>query len=79
MNTIKTSCEFHNIWNQELSNQDMEKINSENTKERLSYIIIEMTDHTSSIENITSQIHDVILQAAEPCKRKYNFLSVVLV
>ena len=28
-----------------------------------------MTDHTSSIENI-SQIHDVILQAAEPWKKK---------
>ena len=48
----------------------MEKINSENTKERLCYIINEMTHHTSSIENITSQIHDVILQAAEPCKKK---------
>ena len=30
----------------------------------------DLTDHTSSIENITSQIHDVILQAAEPCKKK---------
>ena len=51
----------------------MEKINSEHTKERLSYIMNEMTDltdHTSSIENIPSQIHDVRLQAAEPCKKK---------
>ena len=48
----------------------MEKINCGNTKERLCYIINEMTDHTSSIEIITSQIHDVILQAAEPCKKK---------
>ena len=32
-----------------------------------------MTDHTSSIENITSQIHDVILQEAEPCKKKRKF------
>ena len=49
------------------------KINSKNTKERLSYIINEMTDltdHTSPIENITSQIHDVILQAAERCTNK---------
>ena len=58
----------------------MEKINSENTEERLSYIINEMTDltdHTSSIENITSQIHDVILQVAEPCKKKIQ-LSVIM-
>ena len=67
--TRNTNCDFHYIWNQELSNQYMEKISNENTKEMLSYIIYEMTDHTSSIENITSQIHDVILHAAEPCKK----------
>ena len=67
-NTRNTNWEFNYIWNQELSNQYMEKINSENTKERLSYIMNEMIDHTSSIENMTSQIHYVILQAAEPCK-----------
>ena len=34
-----------------------------------------MADHTSSIENKSSQIHDVILQEAEPCKKKIQLSS----